>query len=74
MQRTRWINAVLIALLAVAGLGTGFVAWAAPNRQASTPAMIEPDLQAALQAQGQANLFVMFRDQADLSAAAHMSW
>ncbi len=74
MYRKQWINTCLVAVLALASLGTGLAAVAAPNRQATTPATMEPELQAALQANGQANLFVMFREQADLTPAYHMSW
>jgi len=70
----RLIHFVLAAVLAVAALGTGFGSLAAQAPPGAGPAYIEPELQAALQAQGQANLFVMFRERADLRGAQQMGW
>ncbi len=76
MKRTNWFRITLIAILAITSLGAGMgvVAQAPAGEGAPAPAIMEPELQAALQSEGQANLFVMFRDQADLSAADQMSW
>ncbi len=75
MSRRRWLNPVLIAALAIASVGAGLAAAAPPAGPGDvSPAFIEPELQAVLQSQGQANLFVMFREQANLSAAYGMPW
>jgi len=69
--RNTWFLLLVLALILMTA---GAAAWAAPSLQQITPAEIEPELQAVLQAEGQANLFIMFRDQADLSPAYSMSW
>jgi subtilisin family serine protease len=50
------------------------ISLAAPAAQQITPASIEPALQNVLDSQGQANLFVVFRDKPDLTPAYSMSW
>jgi subtilisin family serine protease len=62
-------------------LGAGVVSQAAPSGQDGVPNVseiqvekIEGALKTALQADGQANLFVIFGEQPDLSPAYSMSW
>jgi hypothetical protein len=74
LKPKRTIHLVLAAVLAVAAFGTGFGSLAAQGPQPAAPARVEPALQAVLQAEGQANLFVVFSEQADLRAAYQMSW
>jgi hypothetical protein len=74
MKPKRWIHLLLAAVLTTAALGTGFGSLAAQGPQAGPPAYIEPELQDVLQVEGQANLFVVFREQADLRAAYRLSW
>ena len=69
--RNAWFLLLILALILMT---VGAAAWAAPSLQEITPAEIEPELQAALQTEGQANLFIMFRDRADLSPTYSMSW
>ena len=66
---------LLIALVAVLLSSTGGATLASPGSQAQPPAPeVEPELQAVLQAEGQANLFIEFREEADLSAAYSLPW
>ncbi len=74
MKPRRWIHLVLAAVLAAAVLSTGFGSLAAQDPKTGPPAFVEPELQAALQSQGQANVFVMFREKADLRGAQQMGW
>ncbi len=74
MSRFRWLNLFLAATLVVVSLGAGVASWAQSGSQDQAPASVEPDLQRLLDAQGQANLFVMFREQADLSRAYGLPW
>ncbi|HNS50588.1 MAG TPA: S8 family serine peptidase [Anaerolineae bacterium] len=75
MKRAHWFRVSLIAVLAIVSLGAGLASSAqGPATGFAASASIEPQLQAVLDSEGQANLFVMFRDQADLSAAYGMSW
>ncbi len=74
MKPSRSLHLVLAAVMAVAIVGTGLGSLAADTAPPVPAAFIEPELQTALQTQGQANLFVVFREQADLSAAYGMSW
>jgi len=77
VKRTKWIRIILVAILAITSLAAGLVsaAQAPVSKGDAQPAYMEQQLQDALAAEGQANLFVMFRDQADLSAAYSVtSW
>jgi len=71
LGRNAWFLLLILALILMT---VGAAAWAAPSLQEITPAEIEPELQAALQTEGQANLSIIFRDQADLSPTYRMSW
>ncbi len=65
---------LVVVALALVLLGSGMPSWAAPRPQDQASVEVEPALQAALDAQGQANLFVVFREQADLSPAYTLPW
>jgi len=69
--RNAWFLLLVLALILMT---VGAAAWAAPSLQEITPAEIEPELQAALQTEGQANLLIIFRDRADLGPTCSMSW
>jgi len=65
---------LLILVLVALALAAGDPARSAPSTPSSQqPARIEPGLQAALESQGQADLFVHF-ESVDLSAAYAMPW
>ena len=74
MKPKRWIHVLAAAFLVVAAISTGIGSLAAEGPGAGGPAFMEPELQAVLQAEGQANLFVVFRERPDFRGAAQMPW
>jgi subtilisin family serine protease len=72
MRKPLSAGVLLIFTLIALALSGGNPAWSAPPPPQN--ARIEPKLQATLESQGQADLFVHFEPNADLSAAYAMPW
>ncbi|RPI72179.1 MAG: hypothetical protein EHM38_02400, partial [Geobacteraceae bacterium] len=71
MKVNKWILISSFVLLVMLAFGGVFLTNAASGQQAP---QVDPVLQAVLEAQGQANIFVEFRAEADLSSAEKMDW
>ncbi len=71
MKVNKWILISSFVLLVMLAFGGIFLTNAASGQQAP---QVDPVLQAVLEAQGQANIFVEFRAEADLSSAEKMDW
>lgn len=71
MKVNKWILISSFVLLVMLAFGGVFLTNAASGHQAP---QVDPVLQAVLEAQGRANIFIEFTAEADLSSAEKMEW